>query len=156
MWKGFRKNINNKMSNLNKKGFFNLLPLIITYWWLILGIIIIILLYNFGQNYLNPKYCLTDTFENRAMIEAYEFKLSDVQKDENKICFRSNNQELVQQMYQNIQDKRLEKEFELQRIIAENRNKLLNKLLEPMYFYPILLFIVIIVIYSIKSKKGIY
>src|SRR3989344_3881249 len=114
------------MSNLNKKGIFNLLPLIMTYWWLILGIIIIVFLYNFGQNYFNPKYCLTDTFENRATIKAYGFKLSNAQKDENKICFRSNKQELVQQMYQNIQDKRLEKEFELQRIKEENRNKLLN------------------------------
>ena len=126
------------------------------YWWFILSIIIIILLYNFGQNYFNPKYCLTDTFENRAAIKAYGLELSDSQKDENKICFRSNKQELVQQMFQKIQDKRLEKEFELQRIKEENRNKLLNKLLEPMYFYPILIVIIAIAIYYIKSKKETY
>ena len=141
------------MINLNKKGF---LSLIFSYWWLILIVVVLIFLYNFGQNYFNPLYCLTDTTENRASIEVYGFKISDSNINNNQICFRSNKQELVQQMYQSIQNKRLEKEFQLQLMKEENRNKLLSRLFEPMYFYPILLAIVILGIVYIRYKKEKY
>lgn len=136
---------------MNKKGF-NPIPVVISYWWVILIIIGAVLIHNFAQDYFNPEYCLTDSFENRAAIEAHGFKLSDSQISQNKICFRSNDQILVQEMIESINDKQLEKEFELQMKKEENRNQILNTLLEPEYFYPILVVVLILGIYYIKSK----
>lgn len=138
---------------MNKKGF-NFLGIIMVYWWQILVLILIIVSYNFAQNYFNPEYCLTDSFENRATVEAYGFTISDSQKSNNQICFRSNNQELVQKMLENIEDKRLQNELEIQKIKEENRNKIINQLLEPQYFYPILLALIVIIIFYFKTKHG--
>ena len=138
---------------MNKKGY-NFVGLIFAYWWQILVVILIIAGHNFAQNYFNPEYCLTDTSENRATVEAYGFKISDSQKSDNKFCFRSNNQALVQSMYENIEDKRLQKEFEIQKIKEENRNQIIRTLLEPQYLYFLLAAFVILGIVYIKTKHS--
>ena len=119
----------------------------------IIAVIVLFFAYHFVYDYFIPEYCITDNFENRAAVKAYGFELSDTQKSENKICFRSNDQQLVQQMIQEMHDKQLEKEFELQLIKEENNNKLLTTLLEPHYFYSILIVILILGISYIESNK---
>jgi len=144
-------------NSINKRGvvpLIGLFQIVFQFWWQILIIIGIILLFSFFQDYFNPEYCITDTFENRATIQAYGFGISDVQKNTNSICFRSNKQELVQQMITQINDKRLEKEFEIMKIKEENRNKIITTLLKPEYFYPLLITIIIIILgrYHIKHR----
>ena len=138
---------------MSKKGF-AIINLIISYWWVILIILGSIAIYNFAYDYFLPEYCLTDTSENRAAVEAYGFTISESRKNSNQICFRSNNQELVQKMYENIEDKRLQNELEIQKIKEGNRNEIINTLLEPQYFYPLLLALVVIGIFYIQTKYG--
>ena len=127
----------------NKQIFFMLL--------LVFGVLFI---KNFIYDYFIPEYCMDDTIENRNSLSAYGFEISEKQSSQNTICFRSNDQELVQDLIKEINDNRLEKEFQLQKIKEENKFIHINKLLEEKYFYPILLVLFIWGLFYITTKNN--
>jgi len=126
---------------------------VMRFWYILLAVIAIIFVYNFTYDFFLPEYCVTDSSENRATITAQGFEISESTASNNQICFRSNNQQLVQSMFQDMHDKQLEEQFKLQRLKEENRNRFVMKLLEPIYFYPILFVLFILGLYYINSKK---
>jgi hypothetical protein len=129
------------------------LALIQAYWIPIVIVVGIFFAYNAGYDYLLPEYCMTDTTENRESLTAYGVTISQSNGGSDSICFRSRDTELVRQIFDNMQDRRLAAELELQLTKEANRNALLNRLLEPQLFYPILILIAFLGVAFINSKK---
>jgi len=139
---------------MNPKGAIQLVSLIFSYWWLILIIFGLYFASNFAQDYFNPEYCISDNLESREAIRVHGFSISNEIKNENLICFRSNDPERIQQMIQQINDKRLEKEFELLKEKEANKNQIINTLLEPQYFYPLLAVMFLLGLSYIYNRKN--
>jgi len=132
-----------------------IINIVLKYWYIFIVLIFFLMPNNFIIDYFNPEYCILNTNDNIDSISAHGFELSNTDSNSNQICFRSKNQDKVQELFLDINDKQMSNELEMDKLRESNKQKTIDKLLEPEYFYPILIVLLILVyLFFNKTTKN--